>query len=309
MLLYPKKTIWKNRNNLPIPHGWVTNYYNSFSLKESWMLSIIVVFTTIFIFILKKYPKYKTKLIKRTIIFWIVFLLHPLTSLMALNLIVTSLVRTPPIYLDKNIYFPQASYLEQYNVFNKIKNEISNLVKKPKNIPFTDSSTLVNNKYTTSDKQLDSGWRSFFIKTANTISSKAKKELPYLSSILENMDNVPNALVSVLEGKHCIPIHHGYYKGYLRYHLGIIIPEPDKTVLHVNGIKYHWNEGEGVIFDDMFPHEVYNSSKYTRVILYLDIVRNFPNSKILTNLNKYYCNILSKSPIVKYIQSLDEKRN
>ena len=70
MLLYPKKTIWKNRNNLPIPHGWVTNYYNSFSLKESWMLSIIVVFTTIFIFILKKYPKYKTKLIKRTIIFW-----------------------------------------------------------------------------------------------------------------------------------------------------------------------------------------------------------------------------------------------
>jgi len=307
LLRYPKQTIWHDRNNLPEPHIWRTDPLNSFSLKETQMTIFIIVFVLVFIFLFWKFPQHKYKFVVVIISFLIGFILFPLTSLMGINLFITSFTRTPSIHLDKNLYFPQAFDLETPETFEKIQKETITLLKDQKNIPFTDQSTLVNNKYIASDKNNGDGWRAYTIKTANTISPKARKKMPFVASLLEKMPNVTNALISVLPPKTSIPIHHGYYKGFVRYHLGIVIPEPDKTILHVNGNKYHWQVGEGVIWDDMFPHEVYNSSNETRAILYLDIVRTFPTSKLGTDLNRWYCKFLSKSPIVKYMQSLDEK--
>ena len=306
LLRYPKPTVWHNRDNIPEPHIRKTDLLNSFSMKETKILIFIIVFVIISVFLFWKFPRHKYKFMVVITLFLIGFMLFPLTSLLVIGLFITSFTRTPSIYLDKNLYFPQAFDLEKPETFEKIKKETINLLKDQKKIPFADDISP-SNKYIASDKNNGDGWRTYTIKTANMISPKARKKMPFVASLLEKMPNVTNALISVLPSKTSIPIHHGYYKGFVRYHLGIVIPEPDKTILHVNGNKYHWQVGEGVIWDDMFPHEVYNSSNETRAILYLDIVRTFPTSKLGTDLNRWYCKFLSKSPIVKYMQSLDEK--
>ena len=77
-----------------------------------------------------------------------------------------------------------------------------------------------------------------------------------------------------IAGEKGIPIHVGYYKGFIRYQLGVIIPkETEKCYLCVNGEKYNWKEGEDVMFDDTFAHKVYNETEDIRVVVYMDIER------------------------------------
>ena len=99
--------------------------------------------------------------------------------------------------------------------------------------------------------------------------------------------------------KKAIPIHVGYYKGFIRYQLAVIIPKDRKNVfICVNGEKYSWKEGVGVVFDDTYPHKVYNNTEEDRVVLYIDVERNhMPNW--LTCMNKILLNLFENSSYVK----------
>ena len=121
LLRYPKQTIWHDRNNLPEPHIWRTDPLNSFSMKETQMTIFIIVFVLVFVFLFWKFPQHKYKFVVVIISFLIGFILFPLTSLMGINLFITSFTRTPSIHLDKNLYFPQAFDLETPETFEKIK--------------------------------------------------------------------------------------------------------------------------------------------------------------------------------------------
>ena len=100
------------------------------------------------------------------------------------------------------------------------------------------------------------------------------KKFPETVKLLES-DQIYNAFFSILDPKIDIKPHYGYYKGYLRYHLGLIIPEEngERPYLTCGDEVYYWKEIKGVIFDDMFLHYVRNPTNKTRVVLYLDIKR------------------------------------
>jgi len=52
------------------------------------------------------------------------------------------------------------------------------------------------------------------------------------------------------------PAHRGPYKGVLRYHLGLKIPEPRSGCrIRVGEDVRHWEEGGSLLFDDTFDHE------------------------------------------------------
>ena len=101
---------------------------------------------------------------------------------------------------------------------------------------------------------------------------------PNTTELLKD-EQIHNAFFSILDPGVEIPPHVGYYKGYLRYHMGIVIPNnetdrtDDKAYIVCDGEKYIWKEGEGVVFDDMYLHYVKNATNQTRVVLYLDIKR------------------------------------
>ena len=71
-------------------------------------------------------------------------------------------------------------------------------------------------------------------------------------------------------------MHIGYYKGIMRYMLPITIPkDTDNIWLNVNGIKYHWEEGKSMLWDDTYPHAAYNNTEEVRVVLYMDVFRTY----------------------------------
>ena len=61
--------------------------------------------------------------------------------------------------------------------------------------------------------------------------------------------------------------------------------------------KYNWTEGEGVLWDDNFPHKVYNNTNEIRVVIFMDIIR--PLCGVANYLNKQFLNLISNTKIVK----------
>ena len=55
----------------------------------------------------------------------------------------------------------------------------------------------------------------------------------------------------------------------VRAHLGIDIP-PD-CGMRVNGTSATWDDGRCLVFDDSFPHEVWNESNRERIVLVVDL--------------------------------------
>jgi beta-hydroxylase len=67
--------------------------------------------------------------------------------------------------------------------------------------------------------------------------------------------------------------HRDPFAGSLRYHLGLITPNDDRCYIDVDGQRYSWRDGEGVIFDETYVHEAYNRTLENRIILFCDIER------------------------------------
>ena len=117
-------------------------------------------------------------------------------------------------------------------------------------------------------------WRLLPIKTmGNVHPSDTQLRFPFLMSLLHNNPNVVTAFYSILEPGAVIPLHNGYSRAILRYHLGIVVPEPDKCYIEVGGEIQHWQEGEPFMFDDMYPHKVAHLGTQKRIILWLDVTR------------------------------------
>ncbi len=111
------------------------------------------------------------------------------------------------------------------------------------------------------------------------------------------------AFFSILAPHKHIPDHRGPYKGLLRYHLGVIVPEPkEKCRIRVDDDFAYWEEGKSLIFDDTYRHEVWNDTEGERVILFLDVVRPLPFP--ISWLNSIVIRLVGAS---SYIQ--DAKRN
>ena len=124
------------------------------------------------------------------------------------------------------------------------------------------------------------------------------KRCPETTRILKKIPNLKNAFFSILSPKKHIPAHKGPYNGVLRYHLGLIIPEPrEQCRIRIEDRIYVWEEGKGLIFDDTYNHEVWNETDGYRVVLFVDFVRpvKFP----FNLLNELIINVSLFAPFVK----------
>jgi aspartyl/asparaginyl beta-hydroxylase (cupin superfamily) len=99
---------------------------------------------------------------------------------------------------------------------------------------------------------------------------------PRTTTLLDGIPGLFEAFFSILEGGKSIPAHEGPYRGYLRYHLGLLVPEKNPPSIRLKDQVYTWKEGESVLFDDSWNHEVYNQCEEDRVILIVDIRRPMP---------------------------------
>jgi beta-hydroxylase len=221
-----------------------------------------------------------------------------------MSAILTLGIRTPE-FLDKDKYFQNNYVFEDPDNFKSLKDEVVSILSKTDNgdkLRMTNDSFNGQNKYIGSDIIHDNGkikaWRIINIKVGNEYSKDAYKHFPFLVKILKDIPEICTCSISILqEGVH-IPIHVGYYKGIMRYMMPIIVPKDKENVfLCVNEKKYCWTEGVGVLWDDNYPHKVYNNTNEIRVVIYMDIIRPLTGS--LNILNKYILKLASNSKIVK----------
>ena len=188
-------------------------------------------------------------------------------------------------FLDKEIYFPDHKILEDN--FKQIQEECSQILKTyNQNIPeFKD----IDENQSTICKQ--GKWRMFMLRLFN-------KNLPNSSltpntiKLINKCSNIRNAFFSILEPNSYLPPHHGEHYSIFRYHLPLLVPNPDLCKLTVNNKEKEWKEGEGFMFDDTFMHSATNNSNSPRVILFLDIERNDMN--LLAKLIDFLINELIK---------------
>lgn len=136
----------------------------------------------------------------------------------------------------------------------------------------------------------DNQWKTYFLYGYGIKMSENCKYCPETTRLIEGVPGMKTAFFSILlPGKH-IPEHRGPYKGVLRYHLALKVPQDRENCrIRVDDEFSCWSEGKGILFDDSYPHEVWNSTDEVRVVLFMDIVRpcKFPIS--LLNQLLIYC--------------------
>ena len=76
---------------------------------------------------------------------------------------------------------------------------------------------------------------------------------------------------SVLRPGTRIQPHLGYAGRFLRFHLGLRVPEGD-CGLRVGHHTARWRDGEALVFDDRVEHEAWNLTAGERVILLVDFL-------------------------------------
>lgn len=115
------------------------------------------------------------------------------------------------------------------------------------------------------------GWKSFLFydEEANVVPG-ASKYFPKIASLLEEMrreNYIAKSHFSVLKAGASIAVHCGGINHELRMHYGLKIPDGD-IAIKVGGEVRKWKNGNVLVFDDTFPHEVWNNTGHDRFILH-----------------------------------------
>jgi beta-hydroxylase len=144
-------------------------------------------------------------------------------------------------------------------------------------------------------------WKTIILRVYN-IDTSIIKFFPKTISLVPKHCSL--VMFSILEPNCHLKPHKGIYNGVLRYHLALKTPKDyNNCYLEIKDNdnewqKIIWQQGEDVIFDDMFTHQVFNKTSEERVVLFLDIIKK-NNNLILDWLNHLCIWLISTNDAIK----------
>lgn len=205
-----------------------------------------------------------------------------------------SLVGTTP-FLD-NRDFPWSRELEAR--WQVVREELEGVMQDPERLPSFQEISKDQANLTQDDR-----WKTFFLYGYGYKMPVNCARCPETTRLVEAVPGMMTAFFSILApGKH-IPRHRGPYKGVVRCHLALMVPEPrERCRIQVGDEEAHWEEGRCLVFDDTYKHAVQNDTEGTRVVLFLDVRRPlaFPASAV----NRLVLGLIRWSPFIR-----DARRN
>ncbi|ODA96136.1 aspartyl beta-hydroxylase [Mesorhizobium sp. SEMIA 3007] len=120
-------------------------------------------------------------------------------------------------------------------------------------------------------------WRMFVLKAYDMGVPANLARMPVLSRLLAECPEVKSAAISFLAPRKHIPSHRGPFRGIMRFHLGLVIPRQadgrPATIMMIDHQEKRITDGEGMLWDDTYPHEVINNADEARIALLLDVWR------------------------------------
>jgi aspartyl/asparaginyl beta-hydroxylase (cupin superfamily) len=144
----------------------------------------------------------------------------------------------------------------------------------------------------------DDNWKTYFLYGFGFKAERNCAACPETTRLVEAIPGMKTAFFSILSPHKHIPDHRGPYKGVLRYHLGLRIPEPrEQCRIRVGEDVRHWEEGRSLVFDDTFNHEAWNDTDGVRVVLFVDFVR--PLRQPAAAFNAIVLKAIAWSPFVR----------
>jgi aspartate beta-hydroxylase len=120
-------------------------------------------------------------------------------------------------------------------------------------------------------------WRMYMMKAYGHVSQENLARCPTMSALLRDCPEVLSATYSFLApGKH-VPEHRGPFRGILRFHLGLSMPRDRNgklgAILWIDHTPWLLDNGECLLWDDTYPHELLNTTDQVRAVLLLDVWR------------------------------------
>ena len=172
-----------------------------------------------------------------------------------------SLVSTEPV-LD-NADFPWVGMVEE--AYPAIREELEALLEHPERIPAFHQISPDQERISKGDN-----WKVFTMHAYGTRIEENRALCPQTSKLIDQVPGLQNAWFSILAPGYHIPPHHGPTRAVVRLHLGLIVPEDSASCwIRVDDQICHWREGECLVFDDTYEHEVRNDTPDRRVVLFL----------------------------------------
>jgi beta-hydroxylase len=198
--------------------------------------------------------------------------------------------RVPNVPVFDRALFPWMKDLEDN--WQDIRAELENVLRYREDIPrFQDVSP---DQYRISP---DDMWKTFVLFGFGFRASLNCELCPKTTALLQKIPKLQTAFFSILApGKH-VPKHKGVTKGFVRCHLGLIVPKKrEKCYMDVGDVRCVWEEGKAFVFDDTFPHEVYNDTDEERSVLLIDVER--PMTRQGTFVSRIAMSLLKKTAYV-----------
>ena len=166
--------------------------------------------------------------------------------------------------------FPWVAALEAN--WQTIRRELENVMPSRADLP--DMQVLSPTQYNVVREKV---WKVFAFRAYGSRSEANCRLCPETTRLIDTIPDLEVAFFSILEPGAHLAAHKGSYKGLIRAHLGLIVPEPRAQVrMRVGSEMVHWQEGQCVVFDDTYKHEVWNDTDGARAVLLIDVVRPFP---------------------------------
>jgi aspartate beta-hydroxylase/beta-hydroxylase len=181
--------------------------------------------------------------------------------------------RRRPVFFDVEATCPELGDLDR--AYPVIREELTTLLAEKQAIPrYHDVDQM--QQYISGRFDPDKDWKVFYLYAMGEKPAANRQRCPRTAELLEHIPGLFQAFFSILDGGKSIPAHCGPYRGYLRYHLALIVPENDPPTIRIKDQHHTWQEGRSILFDDSWEHEVVNKSASERVVLIVDIRRPMP---------------------------------
>ncbi|MBY8826638.1 aspartyl/asparaginyl beta-hydroxylase domain-containing protein [Hephaestia sp. CMS5P-6] len=116
-------------------------------------------------------------------------------------------------------------------------------------------------------------WRSFFLWGYGFPIEENLARCPKTARLVAEVPGLVSAFFSILAPGTHIPDHRGVSKGLITCHLGLIVPRDGDVRMRVGDRVVRWAEGETLVFDDTYRHEVWNETGGNRVVLLIQFER------------------------------------
>ena len=117
-------------------------------------------------------------------------------------------------------------------------------------------------------------WRSFFFYGYGYPVEANLARCPDTAAAVERIPGLVSAIYSVVGPHAHIKRHKGVTKAIMTAHIALKVPaDCARCRMEVDDVMVHWAEGEAVVIDDTYEHEVWNDTDETRVVLLVQFRR------------------------------------